>query len=341
MATSVHGIGEIVAYLPYEFGFVPTDSTVLVGVRERQVVVTIRVDAPASAEVWPLARQLAAGLCRGDPDEAIVLCYDRFGAPDRALVRRLRSVLNSAGVEVTHVARVAGGRWRTEQCSCGGCRHTWADLPDQSLVGPIAEQVLRGVVPAANRAELERRFDLHHPLVAAAVDVEQIDVCPTRQQIAEALRRVLLDEATPVHVLPISVLATATAAVSRITVRDTVLAWLMPDFLSDEQINPDDPIDPYDLGVPPAHLTDEARFDDPVATVAQRLADWVGCIPVAYTVPVLLLAAGIYWTAGSGALAMIAVEQALDRAPDCRLALLFATAIQAGLRPARADERPA
>lgn len=351
MTSTVNGIGEIIALLPYELGFVPTDSLALVGIEDGHLAVTARLNRPDPLEVVDAARQLAAGVARSDPDEVLVLSYGGFALGDRDFVDVLRWELDSLGVDVSHVASVQGVLWRAEQCDCGGCPRDWVEIPAASRVAPVAEHVLRGVVPVSSRAELARSFDVRHPLVAHAVgaalsgrDRRCMTAARPDEEGADALRRVLCGS-EDVHGLPVEVLADATAAVARITVRDHVLAWLMPDFLSAEQVLPEELDEHYDLGPAPLHARHEAdlvaSFEDPVADVAHRLGEWVVCIPREHSVPVLMLIAGLQWTNGSGVLAMIAVERALAIAPDCRLAQLFAAALRGGLRPHRGEQRPA
>ncbi|HWC20876.1 MAG TPA: DUF4192 domain-containing protein [Flexivirga sp.] len=347
MTSQVSGIGEIIALLPYELGFVPADSLALVGIHDGQLAVTARLNRPDPLEVVEAARQMAAGVARSHPDELIVLCYGGYLPGDGDFVDVLRWELDTFGVEVSHVASVHGTQWRADQCTCGCCPRELVALPAASSVAPVAEHVLRGVVPAPSRDELRHRFDLRHPLVAHAVGRAlsgRSGRCaaggPDRAG-ADALRRILCETEPEVHRLPVEVLAAATSAVARVGVRDYVLAWLMPDFLSQEQVLPDGLGKHADFGPPPLHARDEATFSDPAADVAARLGEWVACIPREHSVPVLMLVAGIQWTTGSGVLATFAVERALDIDPDCRLAQLFAAALHGGLRPHRGEQRSA
>lgn len=343
MASQLQGIGEIVAYLPYELGFVPTDSLAVVAMRERHVAVTARFDRPDGAGAFPLAGRIATSFRQVDPDDVLVLSYDGFGAADQLFVLELRSLLRAIGAELSHVAQVqrGGARWRSEQCSCGACPRSWVPVPPATGVAPVAERVARGVVPAASRAEVARRLDVRHPLVARAVAARVASGEPLELCTAQALPRVLVEAQTPVHQLPVDVLAGATAAVQHVMVRDQVLSWLMPDFLPGEVVGVDEPIDPHHLGLPPMWLRDVDSFDDPVTTVARRLEEWVASIPRSLSVPVLLLLAGIQWTAGNGVVASMAVDHALEVDPGCRLARLLEAALDAGLRPSPPQQRPA
>ncbi|MBB2890584.1 DUF4192 domain-containing protein [Flexivirga oryzae] len=343
MTSSVHGIGEIVAYLPYNLGFVPRHCLVVIGIRAGHICLTARCDRPTSAEVPDVVAHVVTTFARSDPDEVLVVCYDGLGAADRLFVLELGDSLRAISADISHVLLVQNGvaRWRAEQCSCDICPREWAPVPPAIDVAPVAERVARGVVPAEHRADLVRRLEVRHPLVARAVEARITAGEPLPIDTAQALPRVMLDGLTPVHAVPVDTLAAATVAVGSITIRDQVLSWLMPDFLPGELIDVDAPIDPHHLGLPPMWLREVDSFDDPVATLGQRLEDWVACIPPPRSVPVLMLLAGIRWTSGNGALASIAVARALEIDRHCRLALLFAQALNAGLRPGDGEQRPA
>lgn len=340
MASSLSGIGEIVAYLPYQFGFVPRDSLVLIGVRDGGVQVCARVDRPSPADAVAQARDLAQSVVRSDPDDVIVLGYDGFGTAERLFALELRSLLSAWGIGMSHVAVVQNGAWRAGRCSCGGCPREWQSVPPHCGLAPVAEQVLRGVVPVQRRSDLERRFELLHPRVADAVE-ERILRTPLWIQTSRVLPAVLLDERTPVPALPVDMLAPATMAVASIQIRDEILSWLMPDFMPVDAAPPDEIIDPHHLGLPPMWLREVGSFDDPVTTVARRLEEWVTCIPRHRSVPVLMLLAGFRWTTGNGVLASMAVARALDIDPSCPLALLIDQALRAGLRPQMGQQRSA
>jgi len=343
MTSCVHGIGEIVAYLPYELGFVPRRCLVVIGIRGGHVCLAARFDRPTSAEAPGVAAQVVSAFARCDPDEVLVVGYDGFGAADRLFVLELSDLLRGISADISHVVLVrnAVAQWRAEQCSCDACPREWAAVPPATGVGPVAERVARGVVPAEHRADLVRRLEVRHPLVASAVEARITAREALPIDTAQVLPRVMLDGLTPVHSVPVDTLAAATVAVSSIQVRDQVLSWLMPDFLPGDLIEVDAPIDPHHLGLPPMWLREIDSFDDPVATIGRRLEDWVACIPPRRSVPVLMLLAGIRWTSGDGVLASIAVERALDIDHRCSLAHLFARALDAGLRPGDGQQRPA
>lgn len=339
---SLRGIGEIIAYLPYQLGFVPTHALAVIGLRDGHSVVTARVDRPDSRGAARQARHIAATFTQVRPDDVLVLCYDGFGAVDRLFVMELRSLLGEMAAELSHVVQVRGAaQWRAEQCGCGACPRDWEPVPPAADVEPVAERVVQGVVPAESRAELARRLEIRHPVVARAVDARLAGREPLEIRTAEVLPQVLVEGGTPVHRLPVDVLAAASVAIQDVLVRDQVLSWLMPDLLPGDVVQVGDPIDPHHLGLPPIWLRDIDSFDDPVAVVAHRLEEWVACIPCALSVPVLLLLAGLQWSTGNGVVAWLAVDRALEIDPTCRLARLLEAALDAGLRPTRPQQRPA
>ncbi|RNI20265.1 DUF4192 domain-containing protein [Flexivirga caeni] len=340
MNPTLHGIGDVVAYVPYSLGYVP-DGLVLVGMCDCRVGVIARLDRPPPTEAADAARCIAEKVSRSSPDDVIVLCYDDFGPVGRLFCGELRARLRVCGADVSHLVDIRSGAcWRAEQCGCGNCPREWAPVPPAAGVAPVAERVLRGVAPVAHRSDLEHRFELRHPEVAAAVEACIGSSPGLGEGTAFVLPRVLLDTVA-VHTLPVTVLAGATVAVSSVQVRDEILSWLMPDFMSGELGPVSGPVDPHHLGLPPVRLRELEPFTDPVELVTGRLEEWIGCIPTARSVPVLVLLAGISWTVGSGVIASMALDHALRLEPGYRLARLMATAVAAGLRPVRPEGRPA
>jgi len=343
MTSSVHGVGELIAYLPYNLGFVPRHSLVVIGLRGGRYCLTARLDRPRGADVAGVAEQVATTFARCEPDEALVLSYDGFGAADRRFVLELGELLRGISADISHVLQVRDGvgRWRAEQCSCDRCPRGWAPVPPATDVAPVAERVACGVAPAKRRADLALRLEVRHPAIARAVEARLTADESLPGDTARVLPAVLLDGPTPVHAVPVDVLAAATQAVGSVQVRDQLLSWLMPDFLPGELTDVDAEVDPHHLGLPPMWLRELDSFDDPVAMVARRLEEWVACIPPPRSVPVLMLLAGVRWVSGDGVLASIAVDRALELDRRCRLAHLFAQALQAGLRPEGGGQRPA
>ncbi|UIJ33525.1 DUF4192 family protein [Allobranchiibius sp. GilTou73] len=53
MRSTLHGLGELIAYLPYELGFRPTDSLVVVGLADQRIRVVARLDLGEEDDLLP------------------------------------------------------------------------------------------------------------------------------------------------------------------------------------------------------------------------------------------------------------------------------------------------
>ncbi|WP_265444390.1 DUF4192 domain-containing protein [Flexivirga meconopsidis] len=347
MTSTLHGVGDIVAYLPYEFGFIPHDSIVMIGLHGGSIQFTARIDTPPADESFAAAAHLLQPVDRTPIDDVLLVLYDDACRSGDALVTAARHRLDRRDIVLSHVVHVSASGWRAVACRCGHCPRHWTAPSADTDVGPIADRVLCGVAPVADRATLAGELDQRHPLVAMAVSAEldKLDLmcvgdgrpAVATPEATEALATVLVDQSRPVARVPVTMLAVATDLMSEVLVRDAVLAWLMPDFL-DQQRVPLWPSLQARLGPPPTR-SEDGIFGDRAPMIAGRLKEWVQCLPPQDAVPVLLLVAGLHWTMGAGAVATMALQRALAIEPECNLAQLLDAAVQRGLRPSRREDR--
>ncbi|NNG39622.1 DUF4192 domain-containing protein [Flexivirga sp. ID2601S] len=353
--STLHGVGDVVAYLPYELGFTPHDSVVLIATHHGRLQVIARLDVPPDEHATVAAVHLLQPVEQLPVDDVIAVVYDAGSAADR-FVAAIRRRLRHRGVVLSHVIHARDNRWWAAACSCGGCPREWTAPSAEGDVDAIAERVLRGVAPVADREALAGELDQRYPEVAVAVwaeldRLERLGRLESLEQLAgeagprvgseaatDALARVLIDEGCPVSRLPVGVLAVATGLIRQQPVRDAVLAWLMPDLL-DPGLRPLWPSLQDRLGPSPTARCPDELFGDRARTIAGRLKEWVQCLPPEGAVPVLLLVAGLHWAMGTGAVTVMALERVLRADPDCQLAQLFDAAVQEGLRPSRREDR--
>lgn len=172
----VSGLGELIATVPYQLGYVPGPGVVTVAMMNGQVIGVLRVPAPDPASqwanmphggppertqpidwaglpehVWDAAhRGLADALIRSRPEEGGAACAFVFGYEEvegDALVGldRMLGVCDELGLLVLDAVVVRDGRWQTAP---GG---PWEDVPDVSTVPAVAAFVLEGRAPAPDR----------------------------------------------------------------------------------------------------------------------------------------------------------------------------------------------
>ena len=137
--------------VPYLLGFHPTESLVAAFVRQRQVVVTARIDLAATADVEALVDQLELVGRQVGSRSLVLIGYSADGGV-RDLMRDLADLIP---LDLVDVLAVSGERWWSVCCD-GGC------CPPEGRPYDVAS----------------------HPLAAAAV-LAGISATGTRQEIAD------------------------------------------------------------------------------------------------------------------------------------------------------------
>ncbi|HEY5784671.1 MAG TPA: DUF4192 domain-containing protein [Microlunatus sp.] len=143
--------GDILGVVPYLLGFHPTESLVAAFVRQRQVVVTARIDLAATADVEALVDQLELVGRQIGSRSLVLIGYSADGGV-RDLMRDLADLVP---LDLVDVLAVSGDRWWSVCCD-GEC------CPPEGRPYDIAS----------------------HPLAAAAV-MAGISATATRQEIAD------------------------------------------------------------------------------------------------------------------------------------------------------------
>lgn len=144
--------GELLQLVPYLLGFHPSESLVLVCLRERRVVCTARVDVAAVRDVEDvvaLVQRLAAST-RLDSLVAIV-----YAAADNIALEALALAECAAGdLDVVDLLWVGQSRWESLQWGVSGSYDAAGELATQAVyaglsAAPAREQVASLVEPGA------------------------------------------------------------------------------------------------------------------------------------------------------------------------------------------------
>jgi hypothetical protein len=119
------GPGDLVATVPHLFGFVPTESIVLLGLHgpRKRINLTLRLDLCPPEHDQLIAADLARRVRLSEPDavQIVVLTADAddaAGLPRRALVLALGK---AAGLPVMDALLVRDGRWWSYLCEDSRC----------------------------------------------------------------------------------------------------------------------------------------------------------------------------------------------------------------------------
>jgi hypothetical protein len=306
---------DVVAAVPYLFGFHPADSLVVLAVRDGRLVLQLRVDLPPPSLVAATTAQVAQTIARHAPTGVIIMGYGLV-VTIAGTLRAVRAAMGALRVPVLDVLRVCGDRfWRLR----GG--QLEPAPPEGYAVRPASSAVpayltVAGCVPLPDRESLVRRLDPAPGggLVAelAAAERRLAEQCGTDLRKRRALGRdvvaAALDRAGSGGLLSDDEAADLAVAVTDRTVRDH--AW---------QTTVARPRAPHD--------------DDLWLDLVRRVTDRYVAAPAT----LLALAA---WRAGDGVTALTAAERALAARPGYSLANLVRQALLAGLPPSVLDENP-
>ena len=167
----ISGPGELVASIPYLLGFTPEDSLVVMGLSEKALRVTWRVDL-AQTDRPTLDRLIAA--LRGDGVSTVVLAvypgaqatpgrYPYAGVMDLAA-----EVALGHGLEVLDALLVGDGWWWSYSCTDPACCPLQGNaIPQASRF--VTEAIGQGVAPVESRKVIEDELAPRDTLSPAAV----------------------------------------------------------------------------------------------------------------------------------------------------------------------------
>ena len=321
-AITVSSPADLVAVTPYVLGFHPTDSVVVIGVADRQVVFGARCDLPPPGHD---PKELARTLADLPLETVIVLGYGPARAVTPAVLRLVRA-LNFADVRVGEVIRVTDGRWWSYLCRDPGCCPV-EGRPCQPPDGLVAAQaVFQGKVALPNRQALVAQ-------VAAVEGAERAAMVRATERARERLTDLSADDLRSGRAGR-WVRRAGRAAVREAEGRARGGASLTPDETAWLGVLL---VDPAVLG----YALDRSGREE------WRIRLWTEMLrrmQPAYVPGPACLLGYTAWQAGEGPLARVAVDRALIAEPGHRAAVLLDDVLCAGFAPtavARIAPRPA
>lgn len=345
--TRVRGMGELIAVLPYQLGYTPTRSLVMVLLREREpdggppageMGMTVRVDLPPPEHEQEVVDHLMQVLRRQRPHVVQLIAYEDQGEDSTELLRALDQRCAEQAILVDTQARVCGGRWR-RVVEPDGSRPQWRPVPAAADVPAVADLVLQGASPGQDRPALVARLDAGAPLTHQAVRQAVLAAGPQHRTPADA--RWVQEGGTcawaaVLHTgqgareprdLSATELAHAAMSLADVGFRDALISWLMPG--------------QYSTLAHPPELMSLLAARLPVSRVrnaelVDRLIEVCARTPPELRTPMLTVLAVLAWWHGNGTVANIAIERALQADPDYRLAQLLDQLLQHAVGPPRA-----
>lgn len=322
-STRLRGVPELIATLPYQLGYQPERSLVVTLLRRppggpqgaARLHLTFRVDLPSSPADHRELCDRVVDLVRRERADAVQLLAFEDGRDSTELLRWLADGCDLAGVLVDCEARVRQGRWLRLR-EPDGSAPRWRDVPTPDRVGASAEFVFTGAAARASRDELVRWLGEGLPVTQRAVWSAWLDRPvatgrPVWRAGAAAWAAVIRGQGRAASVEDLCALCES--LLDR-RFRDAVIAWLCPGQLGPAAFSP------AMMQELVAHLPVSRT---PGAALVETLGETCRRLPEPLSGPLLTVLAAVAWWRGSGTVANIAVERALEVAPDYPLAQLL------------------
>jgi hypothetical protein len=327
----ISGPTDLLQAVPYLLGFHPTESLVVLGLDDRQLVVTARMDLPDLAEPRALG-QLVAALARGGASELVAVVYGEGGPvtdisagrrgrswqlPWAGLLPALAEECDRAGCELGDVLYVTAGRWWSYLCDADQCCPRPGNPLPQAPSQFVTEATFAGMVALPDRASLVATLDPVEPerlaAMAELVGAEDrrgvAEIASGRgERAARSVKRAIFAAARRAD-------AAATAETDWVLSDDDVARF--GSALSQTSVR-----DPVWIAVDAGRLDGRPLWRE----LARRL-------PGRYAAAPLFLFGWGSWRAGNGALASIAADRAVERDPEYGAADLLRAALTYGLSP--------
>ncbi len=316
-ALSLKSPADMLAAIPYLFGFHPSDSIVVLGLRGKEVTFQLRVDLPDPADAVPFAKQLSAIVARQRVTRALIAGY----GPDATVtpaIRALRTELRRRRIDVPEALRATDGRYYSEVCRNPDCCSPEGNPYDVSTSVIAATATAAGLNVVASRDDVAARLA---PVVGRAAEAAHDASVRAQQRLAPLL-------AEPTSVLVAAGKQAVDRAIAQIGSGDGLdedeIAW---------------------LGLMLANIEVRDHAWERVAeNTALHVMLWTDVLrrsePELVAPPATLLAFAA-WRDGGGAIATLALDRALAADPHYRMARYLAHAFEHGLSPAVYAQREA
>ena len=237
---TLRGPGDVVAILPYQLGYHPRDSAVVISLRGKRVGLVARTDLPPEEHVDEVVCTLMGPLVRDGATSVIVVGYEDEPDTSQPLLLALVEQLERAGIHVVDVAVVREGRRYSPICSEPCCPPDGVALPDPADVPGVAEYVALGRSPLRSRGDVQglvapepwRCLGVERAIERALADAA---CSPT---LGRAWRAVLDPGERGRRPPDRRAVADLALGLADIPWRDGLIAWLVPSVLPTESIDP-------------------------------------------------------------------------------------------------------
>jgi hypothetical protein len=173
----LRGPADILAALPYQLGYHPSDAVVVVALRARSIGLVQRLDLPPAEHIEAAVAALIPGLEREQPDAVLLVGYEPTSGAALGLLDALDDACCELGINVLDRLVVRDGRWFAPDCQSGCCPAEGSRLPAPEDTPAIADFVALEMSPLQDRASLARTLAADP---AACREVERALTAPAR-----------------------------------------------------------------------------------------------------------------------------------------------------------------
>lgn len=306
--TSPH---DLLAAIPFLIGYHPTDSLVLVSIKDDSVGMAMRIDFPI-AESDTHFDLCASHISADEADGALIVAYQPTSRDDgQTVLAQTAAALSRAGIAIYESILIADGSYRSVLChdaTC--CPPQGRPIPPIDSSRIAAESVVAGhPMPFASFADL-----------GASV---RSNLLAQEEQWRERVMKSYVDPAS--HDLNSLQRDGATAVID-----------LANDFV-DGKISSDQDLMAHVLGrLSDIQVRDFALGSHDLESAEDYQRMWMHLLrsaPQGFVAPVAALVAALAYETGDGALARAALDRAFADCPTYSLALLLKRVFTAGWPP--------
>jgi hypothetical protein len=302
---------DLITSLPYQFGFHPKRSVVLVCLYGGRLGLCERLDIPPLEHVQDAVAAMIGPMLKERPSDVVLLGYEDVEDEAAPLLDALKVAIGwYDGIELADVLVIRDGRWYSRECENPTCCPTQG-TPLAESVSVASEFVALGHNPSNSREDVAARLEARSGAIGAVnpAGIDQIDALA-------AWAKVL-----------------TTGELSRQETEDAALALLDIDFRDAMVAHTCPGVLPWDL------VSDELKavFETMPKVVHEgaldRLVDLCSSLTDVWAAPALTILANYAWFIGDGGMARLALDRALRCDPRYRLALLLDRMVQLAIRP--------
>jgi len=150
----LRGPADVVAALPYQFGYHLQDCLVVIALHSGSVGMLQRLDLPRPRDAGEAAGHLVEPLRRERAQAVLLVAYERDPGAAMPVLDAAAERIAGAGIEVRERVVVRDGRWYAPDCHKPCCPEDGLPLPSASDTPAIADFVGLEMAPLPSRESL-------------------------------------------------------------------------------------------------------------------------------------------------------------------------------------------